>query len=495
MMTPERFASLKQAGYNRVPVSRDILSDLDTPLSTYMKLADEPWTFLLESVESVDGNEKWGRYSYIGLACRERIEVRGHTVRRFKDGYPAGATEVEDPLAWIEQFRARINVPQLDDMRFDGGLVGYFGYDTIRYIEPRLRGVEKPDPLDIPDILLLIADEVVVFDNFTERLQAITYVDPNETGSLTHANERLASIEHRLHDTVLKQYHESGTEHLTQEEDFFSSFSEQDYKNAVIRIQDYISAGDLMQCVPSQRMSAPFKPCPLTLYRALRKVSPSPYMYYFNFGDHYVVGASPEILARVEDDTVTVRPIAGTIQRGRNPEEDKALAESMINDPKERAEHVMLIDLGRNDVGRISVDGSVRLTDKMVIERFSHVMHITSNVEGTLKPNLGPIDVLRATFPAGTLSGAPKIRALEVIDEIEPVKRGVYAGAIGYLGWQGNMDMAIGIRTAVIKEGELHLQAGGGIVADSDPQAEWQETLNKRRAMFRAMTMAEQGLV
>ena len=250
-----------------------------------------------------------------------------------------------------------------------------------------------------------------------------------------------------------------------------------------------------MQCVPSQRMSAPFAPSPLTLYRALRKISPAPYMYYFNFGDHQVVGASPEILARVEDGTVTVRPIAGTIQRGRNPEEDQALAEAMINDPKERAEHVMLIDLGRNDVGRISVDGSVRLTDKMVIERFSHVMHITSNVEGTLMPDLGPIDVLRATFPAGTLSGAPKIRALEVIDEIEPVKRGIYAGAIGYLGWQGNMDMAIGIRTAVIKDGELHLQAGGGIVADSDPQAEWQETLNKRRAMFRAITLAEQGLI
>lgn len=492
MMTPERFASLKQAGYNRVPVSRDILSDLDTPLSAYMKLADEPWTFLLESA---DGNEKWGRYSYIGLACHERIEVRGHTVQRFKDHHPAGATEVDDPLAWIEQFRSRFKVPTMDDLRFDGGLVGYFGYDTIRYIEPRLQGVEKPDPLDIPDILLLVANDVVVFDNFTGRLCAITYVDPNDEGALTLANERLAGIEHRLHSTVIDTYREPASDTVTQEDGFFSSFSEQDYKDAVVRIKEYISAGDLMQCVPSQRMSAPFAPSPLTLYRALRKISPAPYMYYFNFGDHQVVGASPEILARVEDGTVTVRPIAGTIQRGRNPEEDQALAEAMINDPKERAEHVMLIDLGRNDVGRISVDGSVRLTDKMVIERFSHVMHITSNVEGTLKPDLGPIDVLRATFPAGTLSGAPKIRALEVIDEIEPVKRGIYAGAIGYLGWQGNMDMAIGIRTAVIKDGELHLQAGGGIVADSDPQAEWQETLNKRRAMFRAITLAEQGLI
>lgn len=493
MMTPERFASLAEAGYNRIPVTRELLADLDTPLSTYMKLADAPWSFLLESVQ---GDEKWGRYSWIGLPCRERIEVRGHVVRRFKDGYQAGATEVDDPLEWIEQFRLRFNVPEEPDSRLNGGLVGYFGYDTVRYIEPRLAGIEKPDPLEIPDILLLIANDLVVFDNFSSTLKLMTYVDPAEDNAYGRAQEYLSSLEYLLREQILtpERVKAERVSESTTEDDFFSSFSQQDYEAAVERIKEYIRAGDLMQCVPSQRMSTTCKVSPLVLYRALRNISPSPYMFYFNFDDHYVIGASPEILARVEQGQVTVRPIAGTIKRGSTPEEDQAQAEALINDPKERAEHVMLIDLGRNDVGRISEDGSVTVTDTMVIERYSHVMHITSNVVGTLRKGLGPMDVLRAAFPAGTLSGAPKIRALEIIDELEPVKRGIYSGAIGYLAWQGNMDMAIGIRTAVIKDGNLHLQAGAGIVADSIPEKEWEETLNKRAAMFKAVELAERGL-
>ncbi|MCM2970944.1 anthranilate synthase component I [Larsenimonas suaedae] len=491
-MTPERFDELAHAGYTRIPVSRDILADLDTPLSTYLKLANEPWTFLLESVQ---GGEKWGRYSIIGLPCRERIEVRGFTIRHIIDGHDAGATQVEDPLEWIDTFRQRFKAPEDDNhLRFSGGLVGYFGYDTIRYIEPRLQGVEKPDPIDVPDILLMVAEEVVVFDNLSGKLTLLVHADPATPDALLQARERLDVLEAQLRAAVLSASSTGTGRDDIGENDFFASFSEQGYKDAVARIKDYVRAGDVMQCVPSQRMSIPFSAPPLDLYRALRHLNPSPYMFFFNLDDHHVVGASPEILARLEGEEITLRPIAGTRHRGATPEEDRALAEELLADPKERAEHVMLIDLGRNDVGRISTPGSVELTENMSIERYSHVMHIVSNVTGRLSPKLGPLDVLRATFPAGTLSGAPKIRALEIIDELEPVKRGIYSGAVGYLDWSGNMDMSIAIRTAVIKRGELHVQAGGGIVADSDPDDEWNETLNKRRAMFRAVAMAEKGL-
>ncbi|MCM2131142.1 anthranilate synthase component I [Larsenimonas rhizosphaerae] len=490
-MTPERFNELADAGYTRIPVSRRILADLDTPLSTYLKLANAPWSFLLESVQ---GGEKWGRYSIIGLPCRERIEVRGFTIRHFMDGEDAGATQVTDPLAWIDQYRQRFKVPEEDTLRFTGGLVGYFGYDTIRYIEPRLQGVEKPDPIDVPDILLMVAEEVVVFDNLSGQLTLVVHADPSREEALRGAYQRLDVLEAQLRATMLSASSPGSGRDDIGENDFFASFSEEGYKDAVRRIKEYTLAGDVMQCVPSQRMSIPFSAPPLDLYRALRYLNPSPYMFFFNLDDHHVVGASPEILARLEGDEITLRPIAGTRHRGATAEEDLALEAELLADPKERAEHLMLIDLGRNDVGRISQPGTVELTDNMSIERYSHVMHIVSNVVGRIKPSLGPMDVLRATFPAGTLSGAPKIRALEVIDEIEPVKRGIYSGAVGYLSWSGNMDMSIAIRTAVIKRGELHVQAGGGIVADSDPDDEWQETLNKRRAMFKAVAMAEKGL-
>ncbi|MCE8034422.1 MAG: anthranilate synthase component I [Halomonas sp.] len=491
-MTPERFRTLVDAGYNRIPVTREVLADLDTPLSTYLKLADEPWTFLLESVQ---GGEKWGRYSIIGLPCQERIEVRGFSVSHMRQGECVERLEVEDPLAWIEQFQARFRVPNLDDQpRFDGGLVGYFGYDTIRYIEPRLRGVEKPDPLGVPDILLMVCDELVVFDNLSGRLTLWTHADPAAPDAYAKSVARLEGLERRLRSAGVQAASPGTGRSEVEEGHFTSGFTEAGFKAAVEKIKEYVLAGDVMQCVPSQRMSIPYQASPLDLYRALRSLNPSPYMFFFNLDDHHVVGSSPEILTRLEDGEVTVRPIAGTRVRGKTEEEDRALEAELLADPKEIAEHLMLIDLGRNDVGRISETGSVQVTDQMAVERYSHVMHIVSNVTGRLKPGLSAMDVLRATFPAGTLSGAPKIRALEIIDELEPVKRGIYSGAVGYLSWHGNMDTAIAIRTAVIKDGELHVQAGAGVVADSVPELEWQETLNKGRAIFRAVAMAEKGL-
>ncbi len=492
MMTPERFQSLAEDGYNRIPVTREVLADLDTPLSTYLKLADVPWTFLLESVQ---GGEKWGRYSIIGLPCQERIEVRGFQVTHVIDGETEGVTEVEDPLAWIETFQARFKVPRLDDQpRFDGGLVGYFGYDTIRYIEPRLRGVEKPDPIGVPDILLMVCNDLVVFDNLSGRLTLWTHADPAEPEAYERAVARLAALEEQLRGAVLDPRSPGTGGRAVEEGHFTSGFTEGGFKSAVETIKEYVLAGDIMQCVPSQRMSIPYQAPPLDLYRALRSLNPSPYMFYFDLGDHQVVGSSPEILTRLEEGEVTVRPIAGTRVRGRTEAEDQALEADLLNDPKECAEHLMLIDLGRNDVGRICETGSVTVTDNMAVERYSHVMHIVSQVTGRLRPGLTAMDALRATFPAGTLSGAPKIRAMEIIDELEPVKRGVYSGAVGYLSWHGNMDTAIAIRTAVIKDGELHVQAGAGVVADSVPEMEWQETLNKGRALFRAVAMAEHGL-
>lgn len=495
MMTFERFQQLAEAGYNRIPVTRDVLADLDTPLSTYLKLADAPWTFLLESVQ---GGEKWGRYSIIGLPCRERIEVHGFEVRHYIDDEVVGAASVDDPLSWIEDFQARFKVPKLDDQpRFDGGLVGYFGYDTIRYIEPRLRDSDaqaKPDPIGVPDILLMVCDELVVFDNLSGRLTLWTHADPADEAAFDRSVQRLERLESRLRSATINASSSGGGGAGVEEGDFTSGFTEDGFKSAVETIKEYVLAGDVMQCVPSQRMSIPYQAPPLDLYRALRSLNPSPYMFFLNLGDHQVAGSSPEILTRLEDGEVTLRPIAGTRVRGRNEQEDQALEAELLADPKEVAEHLMLIDLGRNDLGRICETGSVGVTEKMVVERYSHVMHIVSNVTGKLKPGLTAMDALRATFPAGTVSGAPKVRALEIIDELEPVKRGVYSGAVGYLSWHGNLDTAIAIRTAVIKDGQLHVQAGAGIVADSVPQLEWQETLNKGRAVFRAVAMAERGL-
>ena len=488
-MTPEQFAAYAGEGYNRIPVHREVFADLDTPLSTYLKLADAPYSYLLESVQ---GGEKWGRYSIIGLPARERLRVTGNTVVHERDDEILESSTVDDPLATIEAFQARYHSPELPDMpRFNGGLVGYFGYDTVRFIEPRLKDSAPPDELGTPDILLMVSDEVVVFDNLRGKLHLIVQADPAIDGAYDAAMTRLDELESTLRSEQATGPVSpgSGASHI-EERDFRSDFTQEDFEAAVSSIKEYVLAGDVMQTVLSRRMSVAFEAPPLNLYRALRCLNPSPYMYFLNLDDFHIVGSSPEILARVEGSEVTVRPIAGTRKRGATPDEDKALEEELLADPKELAEHLMLIDLGRNDIGRVTQTGSVTLTDRMAVERYSHVMHIVSNVTGQLSPGLSCMDVLRATLPAGTLSGAPKIRAIEILDELEPVKRGVYGGAVGYLSWSGNMDTAIAIRTAVIKDNNLHIQAGAGVVADSVPRLEWKETQNKGRAIFRAADMA-----
>lgn len=477
--------------YNRIPLVREVLADLDTPLSTYLKLADEPYTYLFESVQ---GGEKWGRYSIIGLACITRLKVFGKRAVLEVDGQVVSEEETSDPLKFIQDYLNFFRVAENDCLpKFHGGLVGYFGYDTIRYIEPKLADCPNPDKHATPDILLMLSDELVVFDNLASRVFLIVHVDPSESKAWETGQRRLQELENKLMETRLDRNF-NGSKQSVGEEDFTSEFTQQGFEQAVEKARQYIIDGDAMQIVLSQRLSIPFKARPIDLYRALRSLNPSPYMYYLNLDDHFVVGSSPEILVRLEDQTVTVRPIAGTRPRGRDRKHDLKLECELLADPKELAEHLMLIDLGRNDAGRVSEIGSVHLTEKMIIERYSHVMHIVSNVEGRLKPGLSAMDVLRATFPAGTVSGAPKIRAMEIIDELEPVKRGIYSGAVGYISWSGNMDTAIAIRTAVIKDEVLYIQVGAGIVYDSVPRKEWEETMNKARAIFRAVTMAESGL-
>ncbi|UOA09741.1 anthranilate synthase component I [Methylobacter sp. S3L5C] len=490
-MTPEQFDHYAEQGYNRIPVSREVLADLDTPLSAYLKLADGAYSYLFESVH---GGEQWGRYSIIGLPCKTVVKINGNQIRVEKDGDLLETVTHENPLVWIEQFKARYKVPDIADLpRFNGGLVGYFGYETIRYIEPRLRGIEKPDPLGCPDILLMVSEEILVFDNLSGKVLLLTHANPEEVDAYQRAVARVADLAVKLREMQAKT-EKHAKPRTVEETDFVSGFTQQGFEEAVLKAKEYIADGDIMQVVLSQRLSIPYSASPLNLYRALRCLNPSPYMFYLNLEDFHIVGSSPEILVRLEDNTVTVRPIAGTRKRGETPEQDIALEHELLADPKELAEHLMLIDLGRNDAGRVAEIGTVQLTDKMIVERYSHVMHIVSNVTGTLQQGKNAFDVLAATFPAGTVSGAPKIRAMEIIDELEPVKRGVYSGAVGYIAWSGNLDTAIAIRTAVIKDNRLHIQAGAGIVYDSVPRNEWDETMNKGRAIFRAVSMAEAGL-
>lgn len=490
-MKQAQFDQLAEAGYNRIPLSREVLADLDTPLSTYLKLADAPYSYLFESVQ---GGEKWGRYSIIGLPCQQVIKIYGSQIRVFQNNELIQTLIKTDPLKWIARFQASFKVPELDGLpKFNGGLVGYFGYDTVRYVETRLGAAPPNDPLGCPDILLMVSDELVVFDNLSNRLFLIVHANPTQDNAYQQAQNRLDSLTQQLRESTPKTSLYTAT-HKVSEQDFISGFTHDGFIEAVEKAKQYITDGDVMQVVLSQRLSIPFEAAPIDLYRALRTLNPSPYMFYLHLDDFHIVGSSPEILVRMEDQEVTVRPIAGTRQRGKTAEEDKALEDDLLSDPKELAEHLMLIDLGRNDIGRVSQTGTVKLTDKMVIERYSHVMHIVSNVTGKVLPDMTALDALRATFPAGTVSGAPKVRAMEIIDELEPVKRGVYAGAVGYLSWSGNMDTAIAIRTAVIKNQQLHIQAGAGIVYDSVPESEWQETMNKARAVFRAVAMAEAGL-
>ena len=486
MITLSEYQAQAAQGYNRIPLVQSLLADLDTPLSLYLKLANQPFSYLLESVV---GGERFGRYSFIGLPCHTYLKIRGDTVQVYEQ-HRLTQTHQGDPLAFIERFQAAFRTPDIPNLpRFTGGLVGYFGYETVQYIHHRLGKHAQEDTLGLPDIMLMLSQELVVVDNLSGKIYLIVYADPSHSQGYQQARNRLEELRTALRQSctiplslgsaVTEASHETG---------------QMRYQSYVETIREYIRAGDCMQVVPSQRMHLPFSDHPLSLYRALRTLNPSPYMFYYDFGDFHVVGASPEILVRRERDQVTVRPIAGTRLRGKTEAEDQALAAELLSDAKEIAEHVMLIDLGRNDVGRISQTGQVQVTDKMVIERYSHVMHIVSNVEGCLKPDTSNMAVLAATFPAGTLSGAPKIRAMEIIEALEPAKRGIYGGAVGYLSFNGDMDLAIAIRTAVIKNQTLYVQSGGGIVADSDPQAEWQETQNKAMAVLKAARMVQEGL-
>jgi len=518
-ISEQEFNALARQGYNRIPLVCESFADLDTPLSLYLKLANQPYTYLLESVQ---GGERFGRYSFIGLPADTRITVRDKQVtlthlrqsRDYSTGKDGGVNRqlphsagsasnvslphnsnetihhVDNPLDFIREYQTRFKVAQLDNLpRFCGGLAGYFGYETIRYIEPRLAKIQKPDTIGTPDILLMLTEQLAVVDNLTGKLTFIVYANPEQADAYATAKQRLGELTRRLRlpvDIPHAPPMHGGEAH--------SEFGDTAFKNAVVKAKKYIFDGDIMQVVLSQRMSQPFPAAPLSLYRALRSVNPSPYMFYYDMGDHHVVGASPEILVRLEHDTVTVRPIAGTRPRGTTPQQDTDLAQDLLADPKELAEHLMLIDLGRNDIGRVAKNGSVKLTEKMIIERYSHVMHIVSNVEAKLKPGLNAMDVLKATFPAGTVSGAAKVRAMEIIAEMEPSKRGIYAGAVGYLGFNGDMDLAIALRTAVVKDNMLYAQAGAGIVADSVPESEWMETLNKARAVLRAAEIVLAGL-
>ena len=475
--------------YTHQPVVRTILADLLTPVALYDRLAGAPYTYLLESVE---GGERWARYSMIGLPAREVATIRDHHLTIRRDGAIIEERELADPLAWLADYHATIRPAPLPvNLPFSGGLVGYLAYDSIGSIEKRLAKRPQNDPLGVPDILYMQSLDVAVLDNLRGEVHLISHADLADPDGLAAAEARL--------DAMVAAINRPGTAQVralnrhAAPPAIHHHYPEAQFKADVAKIREYIKAGDCMQVVPSQRMSCAYTHAPLDYYRALRHTNPSPYMYLLDLDDFHIIGSSPEILARVQGDTVTVRPLAGTRKRGKTPEEDKALEQELLADAKEIAEHVMLIDLGRNDIGRVCKTGTVKISEKMVIERYSHVMHIVSNVEGTLRDNVGPMDVLRATFPAGTLSGAPKIRAMEIIDEVEPERRGVYGGAVGYWSWGGNMDMAIAIRTAIIKDGRLYAQAGAGIVYDSNPDSEWQETLNKAGAVIAAAGLLDEG--
>jgi anthranilate synthase component 1 len=503
VITELEFKSLAQQGYNRIPLIAEAFADLETPLSLYLKLAhakgDGRLSFLLESVV---GGERFGRYSFIGLPARTFLRASGFGAQArtevVRDGQVV-ETASGNPLDFIEAYQKRFKVALRPGLpRFCGGLAGYFGYDTVRHIEKKLEASCPPDTLGCPDILLLQCEELAVIDNLSGKLYLIVYADPGQGEAYANGKKRLRDLKDLLRYSV-----SAPTVKATQAHEAEREFAKADYLRAVEKAKDLIAAGDFMQVQVGQRIKKRFVESPLSLYRALRSLNPSPYMYYYNFSgaagsDFHVVGASPEILVRQEQtpagQKVTIRPLAGTRPRGATPEVDKATEHELLADPKERAEHVMLIDLARNDIGRIAQIGSVKVTEAFVVERYSHVMHIVSNVEGILNEGMSNMDVLRATFPAGTLTGAPKVHAMELIDQLEPTKRGIYGGACGYLSYAGDMDVAIAIRTGIIKDQTLYVQAAAGVVADSVPEMEWKETEAKARALLRASELVEEGL-
>ena len=501
MISESEFQALADAGYNRIPLVAEAFADLETPLSLYLKLACSAdgssagsYSFLLESVV---GGERFGRYSFIGLPARTLLRARGFGEQACTEVVTDGQVVESapgNPLDFIAAYQQRFKVALRPGLpRFCGGLAGYFGYDTVRYIEKKLEKTCPPDTLGTPDILLMHCEELAVIDNLSGKLYLIVYADPAQPEAYARAKKRLKTLREQLKYSVSAPVVKPSQNHPAER-----SFAKADYLEAVEKAKALIAAGDFMQVQVGQRISKRYTESPLSLYRALRSLNPSPYMIYYDFGDFQVVSASPEILVRQENTPegkkITIRPLAGTRPRGATPELDKAIEQELVNDPKERAEHVMLIDLARNDIGRIAKTGSVKVTEAFAVERYSHVMHIVSNVEGILKDGMTSMDVLKATFPAGTLSGAPKVHAMEVIDQLEPVKRGIYGGACGYLSYAGDMDVAIAIRTAIVKDQQLHVQAAAGVVADSVPEMEWKETEHKARALLRAAELVEEGL-
>lgn len=502
MINESEFQALVAQGYNRIPLMDQAFADLETPLSLYLKLAHGPHSFLLESVV---GGERFGRYSFIGLPAQTLVRASGFGADARTEVVTNGRvveTDRGNPLDFIAAYQQRFKVALRPGMpRFCGGLAGYFGYDAVRYIEKKLETSCPSDEIGCPDILLLQCEELAVIDNLSGMLHLIVYADPAQPEAYSRGKRRLRELKDRLNQAVCVPAVVPSAAQPTQRD-----FAKDDYLAAVLRAKELIAAGDFMQVQVGQRIKKPYSASPLSLYRALRSLNPSPYMYFYDFGEFQVVGASPEILVRQEtmpgggpaaltpQTKVTIRPLAGTRPRGATPEADKAAEQELIADPKERAEHVMLIDLARNDIGRIAEIGTVKVTDAFIVERYSHVMHIVSNVEGTLLPHMTNMDVLKATFPAGTLTGAPKVHAMELIDQLEPVKRGIYGGACGYLSYAGDMDVAIAIRTGIIKHGTLFVQAAAGVVADSVPELEWKETEAKARALLRAAELVEEGL-
>ncbi len=527
MITELEFKSLQAGGFNRIPLVAEAFADLETPLSLYLKLAHSKnqgkHSFLLESVV---GGERFGRYSFIGLPARTVLQASGFGADAKTEVLTDGVlveTIPGNPLDAIEAFQSRFKVALRPGLpRFCGGLAGYFGYDTVRYIEKKLEKSCPPDTLGCPDIMLLLCEELAVIDNLSGKLYLIVYADPSKPEAYSQTKKRLRELKEQLRYSVTAPVVKQSQDYPVERE-----FAKADYLKAAARAKELIEAGDFMQVQVGQRIKKRFTESPLSLYRALRSLNPSPYMYYYHMGDFHIVGASPEILVRQEmvpprspaahgslppegalaarggpspldtadkQQKVTIRPLAGTRPRAATPEADKATEIELLADPKERAEHVMLIDLARNDIGRIAKIGTVKVTEAFQVERYSHVMHIVSNVEGILKDGMTSMDVLKATFPAGTLTGAPKVHAMEVIDQLEPTKRGIYGGACGYLSFAGDMDIAIAIRTGIIKDGTLYVQAAAGIVADSVPEMEWKETEAKARALLRAAELVEEGL-
>ena len=483
-MTEQDFIKHIEQGYNLIPLKSTLINDGLDPIDVYQKLSNMPKSYLLESLE---GKKDWSRYTIIGLPSEEYIELKDNKIKYFISNKLVEEIETNNPIDWIEEFQNRFNVPNDSDLpKFQGGLVGYFGFDTVKYFEPAIKATIQKDEMDTPDICLIVSKEFLIFDKINNKIHIVIYTN-NNLNSFKESQDKIKKLEIFLRDKIIPEDNiRKQANDKINNLDIHYHFNKNDFISSVDKIKQFIINGDVMQVVLSQRMSMDFVGEPINFYRELRELNPSPYMYYLNMGDYQIVGSSPEILVRLEDDLITVRPIAGTRPRGKNENEDNILENELRNDPKELAEHLMLIDLGRNDAGKVSKVGSIKLTDKMIIEKYSHVMHMVSNVTGSIEKNLGMMDVLKSTFPAGTVSGAPKIRAIDIIYELESIKRGIYAGAIGYLGWNGNMDTAIAIRTCVIKDGKLNIQCGAGIVNDSIAELEWEETLNKGKAIVQA---------